>query len=277
MSTPRRPASGVMYPDVGGTLRERTVEALADEQLGTNLHAAAASWAPPGATSGQPSAGSMVVPGPAVTGDIGASADLPFQRFDRALAFMTLEMQRNSQIEWVVAGREAAAMDCGFGWLSECADRQRAAWVDTLGPFVMLVQGGGYWDHKWRLNDLLALGLDPDRPSLGDAYFPIRGNDDYEVRYDIWSNVHYGYIGSAAGLPAWQLFSGAFGAAVLSGGVEDAADSLSIRAGIRLWVAFGPNVNPGDVHAAILETMSAYELTNAQSGVLLPRGAGDWR
>lgn len=45
MSEQRRPVTGVMYPDVEGTLRERTVAALADEQLGTNLHAAAATWA----------------------------------------------------------------------------------------------------------------------------------------------------------------------------------------------------------------------------------------
>lgn len=42
MSAPPR---RVMYPDVQGTLRERTVEAIADEQLGANLAAASASWA----------------------------------------------------------------------------------------------------------------------------------------------------------------------------------------------------------------------------------------
>jgi len=45
MSTRRRKASGgVAYPDAHGTLRERTVQALADETLRGNLGTAAASW-----------------------------------------------------------------------------------------------------------------------------------------------------------------------------------------------------------------------------------------
>ena len=45
MSTRRRRASGgVAYPDAQGTLRERTVEALADDTLRGNLGTAAASW-----------------------------------------------------------------------------------------------------------------------------------------------------------------------------------------------------------------------------------------
>ena len=45
MSTRRRRASGgVAYPDAEGTLRERTVQALADDTLRGNLETAAASW-----------------------------------------------------------------------------------------------------------------------------------------------------------------------------------------------------------------------------------------
>ena len=41
----RRAQPGVMYPDAGGSLRSRTAEALADDELGGNLRTAAASWA----------------------------------------------------------------------------------------------------------------------------------------------------------------------------------------------------------------------------------------
>jgi L-lactate dehydrogenase complex protein LldF len=40
----RDPPTGVVYPDVEGTLRERTVEALRDAELGGNLRTAAAGW-----------------------------------------------------------------------------------------------------------------------------------------------------------------------------------------------------------------------------------------
>ncbi|MEQ9336064.1 MAG: lactate utilization protein B, partial [Miltoncostaeaceae bacterium] len=42
MGTP--PPRGVMYPDAAGSLRARTADALADEELGENLRSAASSW-----------------------------------------------------------------------------------------------------------------------------------------------------------------------------------------------------------------------------------------
>ncbi len=46
MSTRRqRSAGGVAYPDIKGTLHERTVQALGDQTLRTNLETAASSWA----------------------------------------------------------------------------------------------------------------------------------------------------------------------------------------------------------------------------------------
>src|SRR3546814_10133074 len=42
-------------------------------------------------------------------------------------------------------------------------------------------------------------------------YTPIPGVP-WEVRYDVWSNIHYGYVGTEIGMDDWVLRAGANGA-----------------------------------------------------------------
>ncbi len=87
--------------------------------------------------------------------------------------------------------------------------------------------GGGEWDHKPRI-----------RPVWG--AFNRLGNSGDIWFYDIWSNIHYGYVGRAAGLPLEVLTSGAGRAqAVDSGSSEtetgdDLVDTEGVVAGYDL-------------------------------------------
>src|SRR3546814_5028450 len=45
-------------------------------------------------------------------------------------------------------------------------------------------------------------------------YTPIPGVP-WEVRYDVWSNIHYGYVGTEIGMDDWVLRAGANGADLL--------------------------------------------------------------
>ena len=76
-----------------------------------------------------------------------------------------------------------------------------------------VVRPGGPWDHKPQLQRMFQLD-DPHqcawRPSAAfdrrcDFHFPIEGDGEHEYYYDIWSNIHYGYVGRAAGFSALEL------------------------------------------------------------------------
>ena len=70
-----------------------------------------------------------------------------------------------------------------------------------------------------------------------DYYFPIRGDSQHEYYYDIWSNIHYGYVGTAVGFDRNTLQAGSFGNDLLKGlnpfGLS--SDEVSIDIGIDLW------------------------------------------
>ncbi|MBR0654984.1 polymorphic toxin type 44 domain-containing protein [Plastoroseomonas arctica] len=60
------------------------------------------------------------------------------------------------------------------------------------------VAAGRDWDHKGRLK--------PHNAWVSDG--------DTAYRFDIWSNIHYGFVGRAVGFSAWTLKAGAGGAQV---------------------------------------------------------------
>ena len=66
-----------------------------------------------------------------------------------------------------------------------------ALWYDK-------VAAGRDWDHKGRLR--------PNNTWVADGKL--------SYRYDIWSNIHYGFVGRAAAFSAWTLKAGAGGAQV---------------------------------------------------------------
>ncbi|MFP4410544.1 polymorphic toxin type 44 domain-containing protein [Coleofasciculus sp.] len=113
------------------------------------------------------------------------------------------------------------------------------------------VHKGADWDHKPKLEEELGLA-NPE-----DYWFPIRGDDQHEYYYDIWSNIHYGYVGSAAGFSADTLQEGAdLGDAFT--GVNDGGDVLITQIGIDLWNEYGLDLTKEQLHQAILDNTDNY-------------------
>jgi hypothetical protein len=81
-------------------------------------------------------------------------------------------------------------------------------------------------------------------------HFPIEGDNNHEYYYDIWSNIHYGYVGSAAGIGGGMLQWGAArgGAA----GRNDPMDVETIQIGIDLWNRHGAGLTQKQFHDEIL-------------------------
>lgn len=89
-----------------------------------------------------------------------------------------------------------------------------------------------------------------------DFFFPIIGDTAHEYFYDIWSNIHYGYVGRAAGFDSNTLQTGAGLGGIA--GANDAADVLSVSIGTSLWETYGFDLPPSAISQAILSNTSNY-------------------
>lgn len=146
-------------------------------------------------------------------------------------AAMTREMLTNA------ASGTAAGLALKFGsWRPDWQYEALARWRDLVG-------NGRPWDHKRVLRRL-----------FGD--WALDAATATEFNYDIWSNVHYGFVGRCCGMSSWLLLNGA-GYAQWSAGTapegywrrrfetlgdadslaafDDPDDQTAIRLGIKLW------------------------------------------
>jgi len=169
-----------------------------------------------------------------------------YERFDKTLAYMYQEMITNAQ------SGEAERIST---WLQlSCvpqANQYSSNLIAALYTWSVMVRTGGPWDHKWKLDSMLELG------KTNDYFFPIRGDLEYEYYYDIWSNIHYGYVGRAIGFDSMTLQYGAnLGDYFV--GRNDAGDVLNTQIGIDLWDSDRLNLTPQRLHQVILEHKNEY-------------------
>lgn len=130
----------------------------------------------------------------------------------------------------------------------------------ALALWFIQVHQGGPWDHKPILSKMYeSMGV-PPRPfgSLKRAFhFPIRGDLFHEYYYDIWSNIHYGYVGTKCGIDEKTLQQGA-ASGFPGAGDNDEGDVISIKIGIELWKNFGMAINCDSIRNAILSKRQDY-------------------
>ncbi|WP_293267502.1 polymorphic toxin type 44 domain-containing protein [Neptunomonas sp.] len=117
------------------------------------------------------------------------------------------------------------------------------------------------WDHKNHIKNTYGeWSLD----SLSGAQF----------NYDIWSNLHYGYVGRGVGFSAWTLKAGAgyaqwaagtnpdgywqrraekLGDADVIAAFDDPNDQTAITLGIQLWDSYKSNIDARIIAALLRE------------------------
>ncbi len=134
--------------------------------------------------------------------------------------------------------------------------------VDTAQAYYewyTLVKDRGDWDYKREM-----------RREYGEWSCDQLSKDLYNV--DIWGNIHYGYIGLAAGFPEWDLLAGAGFAQLRAGTVpdgywqrrlseigdadflaafDDPRDQEAIKIGFYLWEKCGASVTNSDIVDAV--------------------------
>nr|WP_237419515.1 polymorphic toxin type 44 domain-containing protein [Kitasatospora sp. SID7827] len=140
------------------------------------------------------------------------------------------------------------------------ADRA-AAWAlrQDTGPSDLEFRPGGYADMRAAKS---GQGEDEYRQSSdyiskNDYYFKVPERN-VSVSYDIYSNIHYGYVGKAAGLSEFELMNGANGG-LSSTGTNDEGDDMSMKLGMQLYDKYGPNMTKEQMDAAVLQLVDEME------------------
>ncbi len=125
-----------------------------------------------------------------------------------------------------------------------------AFWTLYVGP-------GSLWDHKGPI-------------TAGFGEYALDADNEKLYRYDIWSKLHYGYVGRVAGFTRTELLRGAALAQVISDTIEDVREDLRTL-GLALVSSDGATARDAlgqliedDALRGVLESVSA-----------LVTGAGD--
>jgi hypothetical protein len=84
----------------------------------------------------------------------------------------------------------------------QCVDMQLSYHSAALIAWAMKVRQNGEWDHKPKI----AARFHPRVPG-GLQHWHLYGSTVYF--YEVWSNIHYGYVGRAAGFSQSTLLDGA--------------------------------------------------------------------
>jgi hypothetical protein len=162
----------------------------------------------------------------------------------------------------------------------QCVEMQITSDIAALMIWAELVRQDGDWDHK----PLIAKKFHPRVPN-GQQHWHLYGTTLYF--YEVWSNLHYGYVGKGVGFSDGILLDGAgleqIGSSLLRGRMPQSDSSVS---GLRKWddphdraaIQMGINMyqtNPTQVTAQTV--LNAVVNSNAilkKPFVAAPAGAG---
>ncbi len=150
-------------------------------------------------------------------------SDLNYAKGDTTLQYMYEEMKNNASSDYVKNIKNLKDQ-----WNPNSRGTADALWLNK-------VSDGKEWDHKPKLESNLNL--------KGTNYgYLVWGNSEREFYYDIWSNIHYGYVGKAAGYSDREL---QYAATLNDLGKFnlDFKDTNAIKLGIELWNETGGNPN----------------------------------
>ncbi|GLY67240.1 RHS repeat-associated core domain-containing protein [Amycolatopsis taiwanensis] len=110
----------------------------------------------------------------------------------------------------------------------------------ALGAWIHLVVQGGEWDQK---GTILANTSNQVEVEKDVFYNPISGDSRAGmIRWDLWSNIHYGYVGIDLGFDPGTLQVGGDAADLVGGDHRtDPGDELAIQIGIDMRNKYKPN------------------------------------
>lgn len=174
------------------------------------------------------------------------------EEFKSLLLYMFDEMMINSASDAASVVRERMSGECDGMVLggrpgveaAGCGLDGYAAWYDLVAP-------EREWDHKGLILDSL------DMLERGNTFTELPDSDE-EISYEVWSNIHYGYVGIDVGLSSGELHTGANAADAMQFRTPDHGDGAAINIGISLRRKYTPaQLTPERVYAEILLGLDA--------------------
>ena len=147
---------------------------------------------------------------------------------------------------------------------SQCIDMDINGEIAALIIWADLVKQDGVWDHK----PIVARMFHPRVPG-GNQHWHLYGTTLYF--YDVWSNIHYGYVGKGVGFSDGVLLDGAgleqIGSTLLRGSLpqsdpsvsglrkwDDPTDRAAVEMGIKMFQQYPKNVTTQIVLNAVLNS-----------------------
>ena len=130
----------------------------------------------------------------------------------------------------------------------------------ALAQFGYLTMSGGEWDHKPQLQQRFALESSDFRTEI------LANGQGGKLLYDVWSNIHFGYAGRAAGFGRGELIVGSHGTGAAFGATDEGGgDDISITVGMDLYDRLGPDITEMDLHRAIVDAIPGWQAASAGS------------
>ena len=134
--------------------------------------------------------------------------------------------------------------------------------------WYLMVKPGGPWDHKPKLIEM----FDMDTENWDDMYFDVPGTD-YRVRLDIWSNIHYGFVGSELGFGIGDLLLGANVPGLA--GKNEPADDMATLIGIMMSATYDPSdLTRSDFESGVISGLDLIIRSEYGDGPVSTQGDG---
>ncbi|MEU8813445.1 polymorphic toxin type 44 domain-containing protein [Actinoplanes sp. NPDC048796] len=171
-----------------------------------------------------------------------------FTTYCTFLDFMVDEMIANANSEFVRDIRKAMAR-CGSNGSVLCTS-------EPVTKYALRTRPGGPWDHKSQLRMMVNWPIDP---RLCECRSDIP-KTSYELYYDVWSNIHFGYVGTEAGIGRTYLqLPNVIPSNPLTG-QTDIGDKATVRMGIDLSNMYSSHNRLSSYNLHMLVMMNIREL-----------------
>ena len=189
------------------------------------------------------------------TNPCATAADTAFCRS----ADMILNYMHNNSL-----GQDAATMKhlldpgCRATLFGVCAQRRtEGELVAGLAEFGSMVCQDCPWDQKPEIRQMFNMSLE----DLDSLMMDIPGTR-LRIDYDVWSNIHYGYVGTHIGISEDLLMTAQNLPSNPITGRPDKSDAIAVQIGIQLRQRYVPRqLTQGAVVGALFEQLAAIEAT----------------
>ncbi|WP_224369225.1 polymorphic toxin type 44 domain-containing protein [Hyalangium versicolor] len=115
----------------------------------------------------------------------------------------------------------------GSEFLETCQQGRASAHFLAQREWAWLVREGGLWDYRKHIRETFKPAQPEDREQ------PYHHYEGFLYLHDIWSLIHYGYVGKACGFTSAELLEGAGGPRMLQ--FENPSERAAVAIGMRLY------------------------------------------